>query len=417
MFVRFQLLTVVLLSMIGTTVFSQDISYPGWRGINRDGLTTILDLTSEDIAAPRLVWSVEAGEGTAAPIVGPDGSVFLFSRIDGKETLTCFDRDGKTQWSDGYEIEFEFRPNYHALPVGIGPLAAPTFGSGVVVGQGIAGTVTAWDAISGERLWQRTDGQRFGKTWPEYGASVSPLIKNDRVYFHVGNDKEGSFVAAELRSGEVVWEYKQDSPGYSPPVMMKIAGTEQIVHSGHRTLFGLDPKSGRQLWTVDHRVDEGLSIPTPTLVGNTVVVGGYRAGASGFNVLRIDDQWSVELAWQTNKVEMYLSSPVIVDGVLYGYSDKRKGQFFAMDPATGQLRWTGPGRNGENALLLATTNNRVLATTTEGDLIAFQCDPDSYQEVARFELTEQSLWCPVIPVGPSAFVIKDASKLLRFDLK
>ena len=40
---------------------------------------------------------------------------------------------------------------------------------------------------------------------------------------------------------------------------------------------------------------------------------------------------------------MYMSSPVFGDGLIYGHSSKKKGQFFAIDAKTGALRWATEG--------------------------------------------------------------------------
>jgi hypothetical protein len=49
---------------------------------------------------------------------------------------------------------------------------------------------------------------------------------------------------------------------------------------------------------------------------------------------------------------MYMSSPVLADGVLYGMSAKRRGQYVALDAKTGALKWATEGREGEHASIL-----------------------------------------------------------------
>ena len=53
---------------------------------------------------------------------------------------------------------------------------------------------------------------------------------------------------------------------------------------------------------------------------------------------------------------------------MFGLSNKNRGQFFAIDAATGKTLWTTKGRDAENAsivragdyLLLATTNSELI---------------------------------------------------------
>ncbi len=63
-----------------------------------------------------------------------------------------------------------------------------------------------------------------------------------------------------------------------------------------------------------------------------------------------------------------MSAPVASGGVLYGLTHRNRGQFFALDVATGRTLWTSPPRQGENAALTAAANV-LIVTTTEGELV------------------------------------------------
>ena len=399
---------------------------PGWRGLKRDGHDTTLRLPDPLPKELGEVWRVDAGEGTAAPVV-ERGAIYLFSRMDGQESLSRFDFNGKLIWRRGYKTKFEFRPNSQALPVGIGPLAAPCVSGQTVVTQGIAGTVTAWDTNTGQQRWQKTYQDRFKKTWPEYGASVSPLITGDLVYTHAGTDNRGVFQAIELDGGErfdggkrfdggdVRWEWDQDPPGYAPPVHMVIDGTEQIVTATYRNVVSFDPKKGDVLWRVSFSVGEGLAVPTPTLVGNRVLVGGHRTPVTALLVRREREGWSAKIDWEGERTEMYLSSPVIVGDRIYGFSDRRKGQFICLDPLDGSSVWAGPSKRGENALLLA-VGDKIMATTTEGECIVFRTGTDQFEPIANYQISDSPVWCPVVPIDLNRFAVRTRDQLILYSL-
>ena len=65
---------------------------------------------------------------------------------------------------------------------------------------------------------------------------------------------------------------------------------------------------------------------------------------------------------------MYMSTPVLADGVLYGLSSKKKGQVVAVDAATGALKWATEGRAADQAAILLTPAH-VLVLTTGGELV------------------------------------------------
>jgi hypothetical protein len=67
---------------------------------------------------------------------------------------------------------------------------------------------------------------------------------------------------------------------------------------------------------------------------------------------------------------MYMNSPVLGDGVVFGLSHRNSGQFFGLDAETGKTLWTTKGREGANAavvhagsLLFALTDEAVLMRT------------------------------------------------------
>jgi outer membrane protein assembly factor BamB len=108
---------------------------------------------------------------------------------------------------------------------------------------------------------------------------------------------------------------------------------------------------------------------------------------------------------------MYLSAPILADGTLYGISNKRKGQFVALDAATGAVRWATEGREGDHASILLTSSH-VLFMTNAGNLVVVRRDPTKFAEERRIEITESETWAVPVFV-PGGLVIRDAQGLVR----
>ncbi len=66
--------------------FSQD--WPQWRGPNRDGVLPAFSSPSGWPAGLKLKWKNTIGSGHSSPIVA-NGKVYLFSRHDENETVSC----------------------------------------------------------------------------------------------------------------------------------------------------------------------------------------------------------------------------------------------------------------------------------------------------------------------------------------
>ncbi|MEM9704095.1 MAG: hypothetical protein AAF907_16770, partial [Planctomycetota bacterium] len=113
-----------------------------------------------------------------------------------------------------------------------------------------------------------------------------------------------------------------------------------------------------------------------------------------------------------------MSTAVLCDGALYGFSHLRRGQFFALAPSDGALLWSGPGRAGGNATLLAVpagpaTPGRVLALTPDGRLTVFEASGAATSVSAVHRLADGDAWAPPAPL-PNGLLIKDRDTLRRW---
>ena len=159
-----------------------------WRGSSRDGI--IASFTPPQTWPDALIrrWNVEIGTGYATPIVVAD-RVYQFSRIGENETMTAFDAaTGETLWQSGYPALFTLANV--AAAHGKGPKSTPVFFNNRLYSIGMTGTVTAWDATSGERVWQKPgDPANVPATTTH---AFSPIVEGGKVIFHLGGDNNGA---------------------------------------------------------------------------------------------------------------------------------------------------------------------------------------------------------------------------------
>ena len=107
---------------------------------------------------------------------------------------------------------------------------------------------------------------------------------------------------------------------------------------------------------------------------------------------------------------MYMSSPVISGTTLFGLSHRNRGQFFALDLATGKTLWTTQGRDGENASLIA-AGTTLLLSTTNAELIVARPNRAKFEEVKRYTVANSAVWAhPAL--APRALLVKDTDKLI-----
>jgi len=112
---------------------------------------------------------------------------------------------------------------------------------------------------------------------------------------------------------------------------------------------------------------------------------------------------------------MYMSSPVFGDGLIYGHSSKKKGQFVAVDAKTGATKWATEGREGEHASLLLTPKH-VLFLTNSADLIVAKRAEPAFSVERRYEVAEGATWAMPVLLG-SNILVRDATGLIMLTIK
>jgi len=153
------------------------------------------------------------------------------------------------------------------------------------------------------------------------------------------------------------------------------------------------------------------NIVTPIWTGTHLVVSGPRQGTHAYSLAQVGGKWQASEVWKNADVTMYMSSPVYGDGLVYGLSEKRKGQFVALDAKTGAVRWITEGREGEHASVMLTPSNLVYLTNN-ADLIVARRGTAKFEVDNRYDVAESATWAAPVFLGTD-LLIRDASGLMR----
>ena len=106
---------------------------------------------------------------------------------------------------------------------------------------------------------------------------------------------------------------------------------------------------------------------------------------------------------------MYMSSPAVSGAAVFGLSEKNRGQFFAIDSATGKTLWTTKGRDAENASIVRAGDYLLLATTNS-ELIVARANAARYEEVKRYTVADSAMWAHPAFAGQT-IIVKDVNTL------
>jgi outer membrane protein assembly factor BamB len=393
----------VVLVILASSVPAED--WPQWRGLHRDGVAVGFPEPKAWPEKLTLKWKIAVGEGHSSPVVA-DGRIYIHTRQGDREVLTALRPDtGQTIWQEGYSAPYTMNPA--ATSHGKGVKSTPVVEDGRVFTFGISGTLSCFDAKTGKPQWRK----EFGS--PDFGVATSPVVDRGLLIVHVGGDSAGALTAFDAATGAQKWSWKSDGPGYASPVVVELAGTRQVVTQSRNNIVGVSANGGELLWQIPFKTDYAQNIVTPALYRDTLIFSGTGNPVIGVKVLKQGTQWTTETVWRNKDFSMYMSSPVVSGDLLFGFSERRHGQFFCLKPADGATLWTSDGRQGDNAAIVAAGSVWLILTPDANLTVARQNDK-AFQPLRKYSVADSPTWAHPVVLG-HGILIKDATNLALWD--
>jgi outer membrane protein assembly factor BamB len=399
-----------LLAVLVCALLAQD--WIQWRGPARDGTVSILRPLEAWPKSLAKAWSAETGGGYSSPVVSA-ARAFVISRQGENELVQAIDlATGRVLWKDVYPAPFT--KSQYAREMAAGPFSTPLVHSGRLYTLGVTAVLSCYDPASGRRLWRNDYSKRVDTGKLFTGTAMSPIAEAATVIVHIGDDTRGTLTALDAATGAEKWKWEEDGPGYASPIVAEIGGARHLITLTSTRVVALDPASGSLLWSHPFKDQWNENIVTPVAAGNRVFVSGVRAGGFALDIHKQGARWIARQAWHSKEAPMYMSSPVLDAGRLYGFSSRNKGQFFCQDGATDKVLWTSGGRDAQSAALIS-SGNALIALTPEGELVAIRRTPEKYEELGRYRVAHQGTWAHPVPVN-GGLLVKDQASLTLWKL-
>jgi len=399
---------VVAVLLLSTLTHAQTPApWPQWRGPARDGVASAFTVPTTWPAQLTKKWEATVGVGHASPVVAGN-RVVVQTRQNNQEIVVAYDLDsGKQLWQQGVDAPYTVNPA--AAAHGPGPKSTPAIAGGRVFTLGISGIFSAHDLATGKLLWRKN----APPTPPLYGTASSPIVDGAAVIAFLGGENAGALTAMDAATGAVKWAWKGDGPGYSSPIIATLAGTRQLIVQSQNKLVGVNATDGRLLWETPIKTPYEQNSVTPVIVNGLVIYAGLENPTIALRVTANQGKgWGTAPAWRNEDVSMYMSSPAATGNALFGLSNKNRGQFFAIDTATGKTLWTTKGREAENASIVRAGDYLLLATTNS-ELIVARANATRYEEVKRYSVADSAMWAHPAFAGRT-IIVKDVNKLIAW---
>lgn len=386
-------------------------NWPGWRGPRGDGSTTETNLPIQWSPADHLTWKTAIpGKGHSSPIVWED-RIYLTTALPetAERALLCLDRaSGRILWQKSVlKSPFEdlHRLNSHAsgTPATDGKRLFVTFLDGTEM------FVAAYD-MDGNRLWETRPGTFSSK----HGYCSCPVLWRDKVIVNGDHDGDAYIVALNQETGETIW--KTDRPNktrsYCTPIIREIAGRQEMILSGSKSVASYDPDTGKQHWVIDGPTEQFVASlvynPTENLLFLTCGfpekhLVAIRPGGSG-NVTKS------HIVWRETAGASYVPSPVAVGPYFVVVADNGVASCFVAK--TGERLWrerlTPEGQPGGHSASLITDGQHAWFLSDAGLLTVVKPGP-TLEILSQVALGEPTSASPVPHDG--ALLIRGESHL------
>jgi outer membrane protein assembly factor BamB len=390
-----------------------DPGWPQWRGPRRDGICTETGLLqSWPAEGPSLLWKTSGlGQGYSAPIL-TGGALYLAGDVGEHLVLFALDQQGRRLWTATNGASWK-----SPYP---GARSSCTFAQGRLLHLNAHARIACYEEATGRELWAVDLQDRFGSRKITWATSECVLVDGQRVIVTVGGSK--ALVAAlDLGTGKTVWTTpslllgpapspaqqrvkepagEADPPSYTSPILFTLGGRRHLVGCSQRHVFGVDPDSGRLLWTRPLQTRYHVVAMTPVLVDDAVFMTAPDTEDARLYRLNVAaDSVDVAEVWST-KLDTCHGGVVRLGDALYG-SWYRAGKGWAcLDAKTGAVRYQTDAL-AKGSILYA--DKRLYVLSEEGEMALLRPTESAFEFEGKFRLVPErknDVWThPVILDG------------------
>jgi len=379
--------------------------WPGFRGPLGDGIVRAgLRSLPWSEGGPRRLWKQPVGGGHGSFAIGAGRAFSIEQRGEDEVVASYALTSGRELWTHRYPAHFE---SAMSAP---GPRSTPAIDGARVYAQGASGVLSCLNASTGELLWSRNILADAGAKNLQWGMAGSPLVAQGRVYAAPGGE-HGAVIAYDAVSGEPVWRSGSRRAGYSSPMLVRLAGTPQLLVFDGEGLTAYAPNDGAELWHHPWETDFGVNAAQPIVVDgeHVFISSGYGRGCTLLRILRREGRLEAQTVWENRNLKLKYTSGVLLDGHIYGADESI---FVCLNVRTGERAWKG-GRYGFAHVLLA--GRRLLIQCDNGDLALVEATPEAYREIARSPALDGTTTNPPA-LGEGKLIVRNASEMISFSL-
>jgi outer membrane protein assembly factor BamB len=242
--------------------------------------------------------------------------------------------------------------------------------------------------LDGKQKWKQDLGDM--RTRNGFGEGASPTLYKDTLIIPWDHEGQSFMAALDAKTGDLRWKTEHDEvTTWVTPLVVEHQGRTQVITNGTKRARSYDLATGSLIWECGGQVTNPIACPL-TLDGLAVVMTGYQGYA--VYAIPLDSTGDItdtdKIAWKRTDTGPYISSPVLIDGLIY-VTKSRDAVLSILEAKTGnplvhQKRLPGLGvlyaspvaaagrlyytdRNGTTVVIKQGTDAEVLATNHLGE--------------------------------------------------
>ena len=220
------------------------------------------------------------------------------------------------------------------------------------------------------------------------GFGSSPAIYDHLVIVSADNKGTGAIAALDRTTGDIVWKHNRPKlPNYTSPIILNVAGRDQLIFSGCNLVTSFEPLTGEKLWEINGSTEECVT-STVTDGQRIYTSGGYPKN----HLSAVLADGSGKIVWE-NATRVYVPSMLLKDGYLYAVLDAGVASCWKCDTGVELWKQRIGGTFSASPVLVG---DKIFATSETGKTLIFKASPDGYTQLAENQLAEDVFATPTI---------------------
>jgi outer membrane protein assembly factor BamB len=394
-------------------------SWTQWGGPRRDFVSDSKGLASSwPASGPKRLWSRGLGEGHSSVLVENGRLYTMYRQIarqpsaSPEEVVAALDgATGTTIW----EFKYPAPTNGIQFDQGLGPHSTPLIVGNRLFAVSSRSELFALDKATGKRIWSHDMVKEFNAPLTARGYSGSPILYNGTIIVTMGGPNQ-AVAAFDQSSGKLVWKGGYFVWAPASPILIDVDKQPQVVVFGGDVIAGIDPATGRELWTHPHKTDWGLNISTPVWLADQrllLVSSAYGVGTRALELRQTAGKTTVSEKWHSQRMRVHIGTVIRLGEHAYGSSGDFGPAFIsAIDLKTGQIAWQD--RSFARAQLLY-ADGKVIVLDEDGVLGLATLSPQGLKVLAKASVLQHLAWTPPTLVGTTLYV-RDRQTISAFEL-